>query len=90
MEVKQIINNKYSNSYSSLTKVKYSNSTVSTQEVLLNVKDVLHEGYEPFYAKKLNEIGYKRFMELVVKARAGSNNPQRLFSWMLKNHLIVK
>jgi len=70
--------------------LNHSNSTVDTSQVLSNISDLLHEGYEPFYARRLKELGYKRFMELAGKARAKSDSPQRLFSWMLKNNEIVK
>lgn len=66
-----------------------SNSTVTPKEVLSSITDLVHEGYEPFYVTKLKELGTARFMELANKARAGSDNPQKLFSWMLKNNEIV-
>lgn len=65
-------------------------STVTVEELLKNISDVIHEGYEPFYAKQYQRLGYARFMELVSKARAGSDTPDRLFSWMLKNDRLVK
>lgn len=65
-------------------------STVKPLEVLSNIPDVIHQGYEPFYVKQLEKLGYERFMELVSRARAGSDTPQKLFSWMLKNHEQVR
>lgn len=77
----------YSNS--SLNNLNNSNSTVDTKVILSNISDLVHEGYEPFYAKHLRKLGPVRFMELANKARAASDTPQRLFSWMLKNNEIV-
>jgi len=77
----------YSNSNLNLNN---SNSTVDPKTVLLNLPDLIHDGYEPFYIQRLNNLGYKRFMELAQKARAGSDTPQKLFSWMLKNNELVK
>lgn len=78
----------YSNSnLNNLT--NHSNSTVTTKDVLSSITDLVHEGYEPFYAKQLRRLGTPRFMELANKARAGSETPQKLFSWMLKNNEIV-
>lgn len=78
----------YSNS--NINNLNNSNSTVNPTTVLSNITDLVHEGYEPFYIKQLNLLGYERFMELANKARAGSDTPQRLFCWMLKNNMLVK
>lgn len=84
-----VINNqKDTVQYSNLNNLN--NSTVKPLDILSNLTDVIHEGYEPFYIKQFEALGYKRFMELVAKARAGSNTPQKLFSWMLKNHEQVR
>lgn len=77
----------YSNSN---LKLKNSNSTVNQTQVLRNLTDLVHVGYEPFYIRQLNKLGYSRFMELAGKARASSDTPQKLFSWMLKNNEIVQ
>lgn len=66
-------------------------STVSSDTVLSNLSDLIpNDGYTPFYTKQLNTLGYKRFMELAGKARAGSDTPQRLFCWMLKHSEQIK
>lgn len=78
----------YSNS--NLNNLNNSNSTVTTKEVLSSISDLIHDSYQPYYAKQLRLLGYKRFIELANKARAGSDNPQKLFSWMLKNNTIVQ
>lgn len=90
MEIPDHLRTQYSNSDSSLNSLEYSNSTVPTNEVLKAISDLVHEGYEPYYAKYLRKLGHTRFMELANKARAGSDNPQKLFSWMLKNNDIVR
>lgn len=67
-----------------------SNSTVNSTTVLRNLSDVIpDDGYYPFYLRKLNHLGYERFMELANKARAGSDTPAKLFCWMLKNNQLV-
>lgn len=76
--------------YSTVVK-DLTNSTVTLHEVLTNLSDIIpNDGYAPFYAKQLESLGYKRFMELAGKARAGSDTPQRLFCWMLKHSELVK
>lgn len=78
----------YSNS--KLETSKYSNSTVSVGEVFTNLVDIIPEDdYRPFYVSKYKQLGYRRFMELANKARAGKN-PPRLFFWMLKNNELVR
>ena len=78
----------YSNSR--FNKLNHSNSTVTVEEVFTNLSDLIpDDGYQPFYAKAYKELGYKRFIELANKARAGKN-PPRLFCWMIKNNRIVK
>lgn len=68
-----------------------SNSTVEPTTVLHNLSDIIpDDGYYPFYLKRLNELGYQRFMELANKARAGSETPAKLFCWMLKHNKIVQ
>ena len=69
------------------------NSTVQLpiSEIFKNLTDLIpDDGYKPFYNRKYQQLGYERFMELAQKARAGSDTPQRLFCWMLKNHELVK
>lgn len=78
----------YSNS--SFKQTKYSNSTVPITTVFSNLTDLIpDDDYKPFYVSKYQKLGYKRFMELANKARAGET-PGRLFFWMLKNNEIVK
>lgn len=78
----------YSNS--NLKSKEYSNSTVSVGEVLTNLVDIIpDDDYRPFYVSRYKTLGYKRFMELANKARAGKN-PPRLFFWMLKNNELVR
>jgi len=87
-DIKSLLNNvQYSNSSSK--SLNNSNSTVEPTTVIRNLTDLIHEGYEPFYLRKLDKLGYERFMELAQKARAGSDTPQKLFSWMLKNNDLV-
>lgn len=78
-------------SYSKLNKQNNSNSTVTFKEIVTNLTDVIPEDdYMPFYASKYRKLGYKRFMELANKARAGGRDPAHLFFWMLKNNEIVR
>lgn len=70
--------------------VQYSVEGIVT--IFNSLRDVIpqDDGYLPFYVKRFNDLGYERFMTLVSKARAGSDTPQKLFSWMLKNNGIVR
>lgn len=77
---------------------QYSNSklnnlntvTVTVKETFKNLSDVIPvDDYMPFYVNRYRHLGYKRFVELANKARAGKD-PKRLFFWMLKNNEIVK
>ena len=78
----------YSNS--NLPKVNNSNSTVSLTNVFSNLTDIIPEDdYRPFYVSYYKKLGYKRFIELANKARAGKT-PDRLFFWMLKNNEAVR
>jgi hypothetical protein len=55
-----------------------------------NLTDVLNEDYLPWYDKRRKALGDKRFMELVNRARQGSDTPKILFRWMLNNPDLVK
>jgi hypothetical protein len=67
------------------------NSTVQLVSIVNNLSDVIpNDGYYPFYQRELDRLGYKRFIELVNKARAGSDTPAKLFCWMLKNDEVVR
>lgn len=78
----------YSNS--SKTSFTNSNSTVTVEEIFANLSDVIpDDDYRPFYVSKYNQLGYKRYVELANKARAGKQ-PARLFFWMLKNNGVVR
>lgn len=83
---KSILDNSYSNS-----NLNSKNTvTVTVVQTFKNLTDLIPEDdYRPFYVKKYNELGYKRFMELANKARAG-RQPQHLFTWLLKNHEIAR
>lgn len=85
MEIPEITKKQYSTVNNNLNY-----STVEATTVLDSLPDLVHRGYEPFYAKKLEVMGYSRFMELAQKARAASDTPQRLFSWMLKHPELIK
>lgn len=87
--IKSTLNSQqYSNSISK--EINTSNSTVQIKEVFRNLTDLIPEDdYKPFYVSRYKKLGYKRFMELANKARAG-RAPQRLFFWMLKNNEVVK
>ena len=77
--------------YSTVTKSNLTNSTVNTITVLRNLTDIIpDDGYYPFYAKKLEELGYDHFMMLVRKARSGSDTPAKLLCWMLKHPELVR
>ena len=66
------------------------NSTVSLTNVFSNLTDIIPEDdYWPFYVSYYKKLGYKRFIELANKARAGKT-PDRLFFWMLKNNEAVR
>ena len=97
MEIKQMIERKaqelqYSNS--NLPRVNNSNSTVNIAQVFANLTDLIAPGdpYMPFYLTRYKELGYKRFVELANKARAGATKKPAayLFFWMLKNNELVK
>lgn len=78
----------YSNSNKDLIN---SNSTVEPVRVIQSLTDLIpDDGYHPYYISRLRVLGYTRFMELAQKARAGSDTPQRLFCWMLKNNELVQ
>lgn len=78
----------YSNSNSYLNKEE---NKVSTKDVFTSITDLVKpdDSYMPFYVARYKQLGYRRFMELVAKARAGGKSPERLFFWMLKNNEIV-
>lgn len=86
--------------YSNLTSLNNStvNSTVEDTcspeyfiNLFKNLADVIpDDGYYPFYRAKLEELGAARFVALANKARAGSETPQKLFCWMLKNPALVR
>jgi len=81
--------NKQQYSNSRLNNTNNSNSTVTIKEVFNNLVDLIpDDDYKPFYVSRYQKLGYKRFMELANKARAG-REPDRLFFWMLKNNEIV-
>lgn len=62
-------------------------SNTEITRIFANLHDLIpDDGYTGFYINKLKTLGLDRFMELAQKARAGSDTPQRLFCWMLKNH----
>lgn len=74
----------YSNS--NINNLTNSNSTVTFNEVVRSLTDLIpDDDYRPFYASKYKQLGYKRYMWLAGKARAGGSDPARLFFWMLKN-----
>lgn len=86
--ISSVYSQQYSNSR--LNSLNNSNSTVVITEVFGNLTDLIPEDdYKPFYVSRYRKLGYRRFMELANKARAG-REPQRLFFWMLKNNEIVK
>lgn len=88
MEIPEHLRKQYS-TVNKTSNLQY--STVNLSNVLANLTDVIpNDGYAPFYARQLQTLGYDRFMELANKARAGSDTPQRLFCWMLKNNELVK
>lgn len=71
--------------------VQYSYDSDKIIQIFKSMSDVIpDDGYYPFYSKMIRELGTHRFMELVAKARAGSDTPARLFAWMLKNPDLVK
>jgi hypothetical protein len=78
--------------------IKLNNDTVpysyDSDKIIALFKDLAdvipNDGYYPFYAKVLRQIGSNRFTELANKARASSDTPARLFAWMLKNPDLVR
>lgn len=83
--------NSYSNS--NINKLNNSNSYSTKQilEILDNLTDVVpKDGYGGYYVNQFRRLGKVRFLELVAKARAGSETPAKLFAWMLKNSEVVK
>lgn len=58
--------------------------------ILSNYEDLIPDDHRGWYVKRLKEIGRDRFIELANKARAGSDTPERLFNWMLKNNEAVR
>lgn len=66
------------------TTVQYSKE--EAVELFSHFPDLIpNKDYYPWYRRRLIVIGYERFMELVPKARAGSDTPAILFKWMLQN-----
>lgn len=95
MQSLQTITNSYSNS--NLNNLNNSNSyskvytTEQILELLNSLDDVIpSDGYGGFYVNQFRRLGYNRFIELVNKARAGSDTPAKLFCWMLKNDKAVR
>lgn len=71
--------------------VKYSYDSDKIIEILKSMPDVVpDDGYYPYYSAKIRKLGTSRFIELANKARATSDTPARLFSWMLKNNELVR
>ena len=66
------------------------NKTNKTTVQYSNLTDVINEEYLPWYDKQRRLLGDKRFLELVTKARQGSDTPKILFRWMLKNSDLVR
>jgi hypothetical protein len=61
------------------------------EEILSCIADlIVNPDYKPWYGKQLRTLGYDRFMELVQKARAGSDTAATLFKWMLMHNGMVK
>lgn len=90
MESTKSVNQVLQYSNSKLNKFNNSNSTVPVTTVFSNLTDIIpDDDYKPFYVSRYKKLGYKRFMELANKARAGKT-PARLFFWMLKNNELVK
>ncbi len=72
------------------TTVQYSNKTNLITVQYSNLSDVINEAYIPWYDKHRRALGDKRFMELVAKARAGSDTPKVLLRWFLNNPELVR
>jgi hypothetical protein len=90
----QIAQDRYSTSTSRIKVLNYSTSTntgtVTNQDILNNLPDLINPDYKPWFSRQLRLLGYDRFMELANKARAASDTPQRLFRWMIQNNELVK
>lgn len=86
---------RYKTVYSELNNINYSKqykqySNAEIARMFSNLVDVIpDDGYTGFYVNRLKELGADRFFELANKARAGSDTPQKLFCWMLKNNHLV-
>lgn len=82
--------------YSELKRLNYSKqykqySHSKTLRIFTSLHDVIpDDGYLGFYVNRLKDLGEERFVALANKARAGSDTPKILFTWMLKNNDIVK
>lgn len=85
------LNNSNSNTVNSNSYLNKEEHTVSIKHVFSNITDLVkpEDSYMPFYLSRYKQLGYKRFMELANKSRAGKT-PDRLFFWMLKNNELVK
>ncbi len=93
MQIDEILKQRSTVQYSKLNTFNYSNSTVQLEpkKVLSSITDLVpNPDFVPWYIKQYKRLGYKRFMELVAKARAGSDTPAVLFKWMLQNNELVK
>lgn len=95
MQSLKTITNSYSNSNNININNSNSYSKIYTTEQILdllnNLNDVIpSDGYGGFYVNQFRRLGYDRFIELVNKARAGSDTPAKLFCWMLKNDKVVR
>jgi hypothetical protein len=91
MEVSEIAQKRVQD-YSNSKKPKgfyYSNSTVTVEEVLANITDLVppHHPYVPYYKAKFEELGFDRFMALAnyARARHKRGHPSYFFRWCLEH-----
>lgn len=92
MEFQQLANERVKElQYSTVNKQSnYSTVQYSGEEILNNLPDLINEAYLPWYSKKIQLIGGKRFIEIANRARAGSDTPKVLFRWMLNHPELVR
>ena len=75
--------------YSTVNQTSDSTVQYSISEVLRNLADVIpNDGYAPFYAKMLRELGQKRFFELANLATPYASDRTKLSTPVLR-HLTV-
>ena len=62
-------------------------TVIERKQYLEKLPDVINPKFMGWYSKILKEIGKEQFMYLVTTARKGSDTPEKLLSWLLKQEM---